>query len=156
MVNYWILLQVKYMRTTQNIKDLKGKKEKPEKVKDLVINLLEQVESNRNRLILLKGKPTELKFKKAQDMIVLSYSQFIKEAINMNQNGIPITGMVDLYTALRLIFKEIWELDALAKKNNINFDKRQVLERMIECEKGLIIVFSRIDTNRETDSKMYR
>jgi hypothetical protein len=104
----------------------------------------------------LKGKPTELKFKKAQDMIVLSYSQFIKEAINMNQNGIPITGMVDLYTALRLIFKEIWELDALAKKNNINFDKRQVLERMIECEKGLIIVFSRIDTNRETDSKMYR
>ena len=100
---------------------------------------------------------TKKKLENSADEIVLSYKTFLNELSKNSNNGLAIASLIELYTAIDIIVKEVLYLDRSAKKNNLEFDKKELFERLIDCENiDVWINESTASTPVESDNKMYR
>ena len=106
---------------------------------------------------IIKGKLTKKKLENSADEIVISYKTFLGELSRNSGNGLAIASLIELYTAIDIIVKEVLYLDKSAKESNLEFDKKELFERLIDCENiDVWINESTASTPVESDNKMYR
>ena len=92
------------------------------------------------------------------DEIVLSYKTFLSELSKNSNNGLAIASLIELYTAIDIIVKEVLYLDKSAKENNLEFNKKELFERLIDCE-NIDVWINENTANApivESDNRMYR
>ncbi len=91
------------------------------------------------------------------DEIVISYITFLNELSKNSGNGLAIASLIELYTAIDIIVKEVLYLDKSAKESNLKFDKKELFERLIDCENiDVWINKSTQSVPVESDNRMYR
>jgi hypothetical protein len=138
----------------QAMKNIKNEKEMKEKI---VSNIIKELAIEGNQYAIIKGKLTKKKLENSADEIVLSYKTFLSELSKNSNNGLAIASLIELYTAIDIIVKEVLYLDKSAKENNLEFDKKELFERLIDCENiDVWINESTASTPVESDNKMYR
>ena len=147
-----ILVMVKYMQTMKNIKSEKEMKEK------IVSNIIKELAIEENQYVIIKGKLTKKKLENSADEIVISYITFLNELSKNSGNGLAIASLIELYTAIDIIVKEVLYLDKSAKENNLEFDKKELFKRLIDCE-NIDVWINESTANApivESDNRMYR
>ena len=136
------------------MKNIKSEKEMKEKI---VSNIIKELAIEENQYATIKGKLTKKKLENSADEIVISYKTFLNELSKNSNNGLAIASLIELYTAIDIIVKEVLYLDRSAKKNNLEFDKKELFERLIDCEDiDVWINESTQSVPVESDNRMYR